>query len=210
MTTDVSPEDFFVTATDREQLRGRLAAAADAEGLLDVAYRSLDTELGGALYGEVFLPSILLSGFMFPYSGMPASRRSESRAARPQRVSSIPAVSAARTTLRENPHRREHRELPDPPRQRQQVKTDREPHRHRHHDEDLDRRRDGPVFMPFADLRAEHLVVHDHRVEPRRRAVEGEGRHDQEGHGGHDRQHRPGKSQDDGENPDRTPEKPHQ
>ncbi|MFX4285510.1 methylated-DNA--[protein]-cysteine S-methyltransferase [Janibacter sp. G349] len=49
MTTDVSPEDFTVTAGDRERLRGRLAAAADAEGLLDVAYRTVDSPVGPLL-----------------------------------------------------------------------------------------------------------------------------------------------------------------
>jgi methylated-DNA-[protein]-cysteine S-methyltransferase len=40
---------FGVEESDMDRLRSRLAAAADAEGILDVAYRTLDTPVGPLL-----------------------------------------------------------------------------------------------------------------------------------------------------------------
>ena len=40
---------FPVEESDVDRLRGRLAAAAEAEGILDVAYRTVDTPVGPLL-----------------------------------------------------------------------------------------------------------------------------------------------------------------
>ena len=47
--TDAFPAAFPVERSDVDRLRSRLVAAAQAEGILDVAYRTLDTPVGPLL-----------------------------------------------------------------------------------------------------------------------------------------------------------------